>query len=90
MLSNKDAEGVLRLLAPMVSRVVAVPVPNHACHAPAELAAAAQRLGVAATSTDSLETALESLASEPPHVVLIAGSLYLAGEALARNDEAPD
>ena len=90
MLSNKDAEGVLRLLAPMVSRVVAVPVPNHACHAPAELAAAAQRLGVAATSTDSLETALENLASEPPHVVLIAGSLYLAGEALARNDEAPD
>ena len=90
MLSNKDAEGALRLLAPMVSRVVAVPVPNHACHAPAELAAVAQRLGVAATSPDSLETALESLASEPPHVVLIAGSLYLAGEALARNDEAPD
>ncbi|MHA0325664.1 bifunctional folylpolyglutamate synthase/dihydrofolate synthase [Sphingomonas melonis] len=90
MLSNKDAEGVLRLLAPMVSRVVAVPVPNHACHAPADLAAVAQRLGVAATFTDSLETALESLAAEPPHVVLIAGSLYLAGEALARNDEAPD
>lgn len=90
MLVNKDAEGVLNLLAPVVSRVITVPVPHHACHAPADLAARAGRFGVPARAADSLEAALDALAEAAPHVVLIAGSLYLAGEALARNDEAPD
>ena len=90
MLANKDASGVLRLLAPIVSRVMTVPVPSHACHDPAALAAAAERFGVPATPAASLEDALDAVANEPPQVVLIAGSLYLAGDALARNDEAPD
>ena len=90
MLANKDASGVLRLLAPIVSRVMTVPVPSHACHDPAALAAVAKRFGVPATTAASLEDALDAVAKEPPQVVLIAGSLYLAGEALARNDEAPD
>ena len=90
MLANKDASGVLRLLAPIVSRVMTVPVPSHACHDPAALAAVAKRFGVPATTAASLEDALDAVAKEPPQVVLIAGSLYLAGDALARNDEAPD
>ncbi|MEH3159804.1 MAG: bifunctional folylpolyglutamate synthase/dihydrofolate synthase [Sphingomonas taxi] len=89
MLANKDAAGVLRLLAPSVLRVMTVPVPGHACHAPAALAALAESFGVPAEPAADLTDALDRVATKGPATVLIAGSLYLAGEALARNDEAP-
>lgn len=90
MLANKDACGVLGLLAPSLGHVVAVPVPGHAHHSPAALAAMAQALGVEATDARDLTDAVHQAARRGPHVVLIAGSLYLAGEALASNDEYPD
>ncbi|MGU3314460.1 bifunctional folylpolyglutamate synthase/dihydrofolate synthase [Sphingomonas sp. M6A6_1c] len=90
MLANKDARGVLRLLAPAVSRIVAVPVPGHACHAPAMLTALAAELGVAGGVADDLPQALDLTANIDAPVVLIAGSLYLAGEALRLNDEYPN
>ena len=89
MLSNKDARGVLRLLAPAVTRVIAVPVPGHACHAPAMLAALCEDLGVPAGVADDLPQALDLMGETAAPVVLIAGSLYLAGEALRHNDEYP-
>jgi dihydrofolate synthase/folylpolyglutamate synthase len=89
LLANKDAPGVLAALAPAIAQVVAVPVESHAHHAPAEIAAIARGLGLAASSAADLPTALDQLATGSPPVVLIAGSLYLAGEALALNDEIP-
>lgn len=89
MLANKDAEGVLRLLASAVSRVIAVPVPGHACHAPAALAALAEELGVRAGVADDLPQAVDQAGQTAAPIVLIAGSLYLAGEALRHNDEYP-
>ncbi len=89
MLANKDATGVLRTLAPSIARVIAVPVPGHAHHTPAALALLAERLGVPATTAADLPQAVDQAASHIDAVVLIAGSLYLAGEALALNDEAP-
>ncbi|WP_210358489.1 bifunctional folylpolyglutamate synthase/dihydrofolate synthase [Sphingomonas beigongshangi] len=88
MLANKDATGVLRLLAPGLSRVIAIPVEGHECHPPAHLAACAQQLGVSATTETGLAGALNQIDGDC--VVLIAGSLYLAGEALRLNGEAPD
>ena len=90
MLANKDASGVLRLLAPSVSRVIAVPVSAHAHHQPTALAALTEGLGVPATIAEDLPQAMDVAARDGDAVVLIAGSLYLAGEALALNDEAPD
>ncbi len=90
MLANKDAVGVLRTLAPSIARVVAVPVPGHAHHAPARLAGIAGDFGVPADTAPDLPTAVRRSAGADAAVVLIAGSLYLAGEALALNDEAPD
>ncbi len=94
MLANKDAAGVLRLLAPAVSRMIAVPVPHHACHPPAHLRRIATGLGIAGEPADDLPQAVARAVSDAntdaDTVVLIAGSLYLAGEALALNGEAPD
>jgi len=58
-----------------------VPVPDHAHHDPEELARQYDTL-----AASSLQEALAKL----PAPRLIAGSLYLAGEALAANGEVPD
>jgi dihydrofolate synthase/folylpolyglutamate synthase len=93
MLANKDADGVLRHLTGTSGpcTVVAVPVPGHACQAPEHLAQIARRHGASATFTaPSLHAAFDVLASQDRGCsVLIAGSLYLAGEALSANDELP-
>lgn len=92
MLANKDAAGVLRRLVSMARacRVVAVPVPGHAHHAPETLARLAADLGAAeAVTAPSIPAAFDRLAGAPGEAVLVAGSLYLAGEVLAANDEIP-
>lgn len=81
ILANKDAEAIVGALKPHALSMTFVPVADHACQAPEELAA---RFGGRAAA--SLEDALAGL----PAPRLIAGSLYLAGEALAANGETPD
>lgn len=90
MLANKDADGVLRALAPAVSRVITVPTPGHAHHAPASLARIAEDCRLPATPADGLPQALDQVETAPGSVVLIAGSLYLAGQALEMNGEYPE
>ena len=89
MLANKDAGGVLDHLLPGVEQVVAVPVEDHNHHAPADLAAAIRARRVEAAVAVTLAAALDLVAAHGPADVLIAGSLYLAGTALAANDEPP-
>ena len=59
----------------------------------AEVAAAATANGIPAASCGSVKSALAFLAARewpaPPRI-LIAGSLYLAGEVLALNGTPPD
>ena len=81
MLANKDADGIIVLLKPHALSLTFVAVPEHASHDPVELAA---RFGGRAAAT--LDEALARL----PSPILIAGSLYLAGGALAANLELPD
>ncbi len=91
MLSNKDATGLLAPFAPLAASFTAVPVAGHAHHDPADLAATARALGIpsAATAPD-VPNALASLHTIEAPLVLILGSLYLAGEVLRENDELPD
>lgn len=92
VLANKDARSILRHLVAMAAtvRVIAVPVPGHAHHDPAELVAVANEYGaIDASPTHSVEEALMVLGPAAPQRVLIAGSLYLAGGVLAKNDEMP-
>lgn len=88
MLANKDAPGVLRELSPQLAHVIAVPVPGHAHHAPESLAEIARDLGPTASTAPSFDAAIDAL-DDAPRLVLIAGTLYLAGEVLAANDEQP-
>ncbi|MBN8807300.1 MAG: bifunctional folylpolyglutamate synthase/dihydrofolate synthase [Sphingomonas sp.] len=91
MLANKDPLGLLAPIAPYAERLIAVPVPDHEHHAPDELAAIAATLDLRASTATDVPDALRALAQDGgPARVLILGSLYLAGEVLAANDEFPD
>lgn len=92
MLANKDAQGLLAPFAPLAAGLHAVPVPGHEHHAPTQLAEVAQTLGIphAAIAPD-VPRALTDIARQGgAPVVLVLGSLYLAGTVLAANAQLPD
>jgi dihydrofolate synthase/folylpolyglutamate synthase len=94
MLANKDPIGLLAPFAKLATTLHAVPVPNHEHHAPAALAAIAHDLGIAAHTSADISGALQDIATiadpaEPP-IILILGSLYLAGAVLSANHQPPD
>ena len=80
ILANKDAEAIMEVLAPHALSLTFVPVPDHPHHDPQELA---ERFEARAAPT--LQDALSDLTAPR----LVAGSLYLAGLALAINEEVP-
>lgn len=87
MMGTKDVKGYLQPLSGLVNRVIAVPIPGETgAAAPAELAAAATDIGINGVVAKDVEAALTAV-SETAHperapFVLIAGSLYLAGNVL--------
>jgi len=93
MLQTKDASGFLHNFSGLAHRVIAVPIPDQPKSMTAEaLAAAARGAGLGATSRDSVAEALAAvgeLGLDPPPRILIAGSLYLAGEVLKDNGTPP-
>ncbi len=94
MLSNKDAEGFLKNFTGLARRIVTVPIPQQEnSFSAAALAAAARAIGLPAQEGPDLETALAAIGhfdlDQPPRIVII-GSLYLAGAALALNGTPPE
>jgi dihydrofolate synthase/folylpolyglutamate synthase len=93
LLESKDATGVLKAFRSRSATLHAVPVPGHAHHAPALLAARAKEEGLNALTAAGVREALIWIARHAdrgaPPVVLILGSLYLAGEVLRDNRQLP-
>jgi dihydrofolate synthase/folylpolyglutamate synthase len=93
LLANKDMQGVLKPFANRAATLHSVPVPGHAHHAPADLATAARGSGLNALIAADVESALGWIARHAdrgrPPIVLILGSLYLAGEVLRSNGQVP-
>jgi dihydrofolate synthase/folylpolyglutamate synthase len=86
-LSTKDPGGMLEPFKGMVARIHTVPIPDHSCFSPDDLAEIAAGLGFAAEAQDDVEQALAAVPADAR--VLIFGSLYLAGSVLAANDQLP-
>jgi dihydrofolate synthase/folylpolyglutamate synthase len=93
MLANKDAQGFLGNFAGQTRHIIAVPVPGtDSGMAPTALADAARALGMRVELADNVGAALTrltQLAYEVPPRILIAGSLYLAGDVLRANGTPP-
>lgn len=93
MLGTKDGEGFLAPFAGLARDVIAVPIPGQMAARPAaEVAQLALAAGMRAETATSVEAALIATSrrvwARPPRI-LIAGSLYLAGEVLAANGTPP-
>ena len=86
-LAAKDPKGMLEPFRGLAGTIHTVPVADHEFRDPQELAALAHALGFAASPHASLDDALGAVRG--PARVLLFGSLYLAGEALAANGQAP-
>jgi dihydrofolate synthase / folylpolyglutamate synthase len=86
MLAQKDATGFLEHFRGLVRRVVTVPIPNsEAALSPEALAGLAAAVGLDASATPDVESAIRHLQEieARPLRILICGSLYLAGHVLA-------
>ena len=87
-LASKDPAGMLEPFRSIATHVHAVPIADHACFTPDELIDIAGSLGFATDAHDNVE---DAIACVPRNArVLIFGSLYLAGEVLAANNQLPD
>ena len=82
MLANKDPRALIEPLGDRIRSLTSVPVPGQDSHP-------ASAFGSDALAAADVEEALLSLPDDD-YPVLIAGSLYLAGEVLRLNDEIPD
>ncbi len=82
ILQDKNYREMCKLLAPLAGRILIAPVHSDRAATGAELAAAcaAAKPGVSVRECPSLAEALAATA--PDETVVIAGSLYLAGEAM--------
>lgn len=94
MLASKDMDGLLRPFAGLASEVYCVSMEGDSpVHAPQAMAQAARAFGIAASLAPNASAALAAIAARdwptPPRI-LIAGSLYLAGEILRQNGTIPE
>lgn len=90
MIASKDHGGFFHPFKGVVEAVHTIPnAPGHASAAPADLAETARAFLPKAEAHDSLEAAMQAAAALKPDRILIGGSLYLAGEVLAANQEIP-
>lgn len=85
MLANKDPGAIVAPLRGKLASLSVVPAPGHDAHRPEAFAAHSD---LPVRSFGNVEEALRALPTEG--AILIAGSLYLAGEVLRLNREIPD
>jgi dihydrofolate synthase/folylpolyglutamate synthase len=92
MIRGKDPAAFLAPLAPYAQMLYALTIPGESNSRPAaEIISAANSLGLKAEASLSLEKALQSAIThaKTPSIIVICGSLYLAGKVLAALERNP-
>jgi dihydrofolate synthase / folylpolyglutamate synthase len=94
MLATKDHANFFRHFSGLAMRLYAIPIPHQEKSlGTAEIVKTAQEIGIPAEPADGIEDALARIATlslSPAPRILIAGSLYLAGEILKANGTPPE
>jgi dihydrofolate synthase / folylpolyglutamate synthase len=82
VLEDKDVEGVVAALAPVLDHVVAVAPDSERAADPSRISAACEALGLSVEEADDAEHALGQVegVTRPSDGVVVTGSLYLVGE----------
>ena len=95
MMSTKDSENYIRTLMPVISQVIAVPIEGQEGSAsPAELAATASDIEMKCVMASNVASALKQISNPSDDeklapIVIISGSLFLAGNVLRELDMIP-
>ncbi|MCF5283047.1 bifunctional tetrahydrofolate synthase/dihydrofolate synthase, partial [Pseudomonas syringae] len=84
LLSDKDLDGVVAHLAPVIEEWAVAPLPTSRSRPAEELQTALQNLGARVTSYQSIALALEAQCAHatPDDEILLFGSFYCVAEAL--------
>lgn len=89
MLKTKDVDGFLKPFASRATAVYGVPIAGHESYPAAAIKQSAEALGLPGLYADTVKDALKTIArtsdAARPPVVLICGSLYLAGQVLEQS-----
>jgi dihydrofolate synthase/folylpolyglutamate synthase len=89
IMGDKDVEAVSKILMPRFSRVIATePYPPRSAAA-GELVSLARSWGIEADAFPAVEDAIAAAMAAPEPTIVVCGSLYLAGAALAFLDRHP-
>jgi dihydrofolate synthase/folylpolyglutamate synthase len=92
MLANKDIAGFLAPLRPLLRSIRSLPVPGHEHHGHEVFAGLAAQWDLPHASFETIQQALADVAAQDgasDRTVLIAGTLYLAGQVLMANGQPP-
>ncbi|HSP33265.1 MAG TPA: folylpolyglutamate synthase/dihydrofolate synthase family protein [Thermoanaerobaculia bacterium] len=89
IMSDKDVAGVTSLLFPLFDAIITTDPYAPRSEPPAHLASIATGLGVRATAVPDVDEAFRRALASGERTILIAGSLYLAGAAIAFLDALP-
>lgn len=87
MLTNKDPSAIIKPLANHIKSITILPIMGHDYH---DISSFAALTHITTSAQETLENALSAIDPDADDIILIAGSLYLAGEALAVNEQLPD
>ena len=91
MMNTREPADFLAPFVPMAPRLFTLTIPGEENAHPAQaIADAAQAAGLQVTSSRSVQAALREAATIAGARVVICGSLYLAGDILAKNGTPPD
>jgi dihydrofolate synthase/folylpolyglutamate synthase len=91
LMNTRAPAAVLAPFAGMAQQVLTLTIPGEAnAHRAAHIADEASKAGFEARPMRSVRAALKAAAAVPDARVLICGSLYLAGDVLAKNGTPPD
>ncbi len=87
MLKTKSTENYLKYFSDIITSIKAITIPHYEnCKSPEEIVKIAENYGMHANVSKSIIEALHEISNEDPKgIILISGSLYLAGEALNLN-----
>ncbi len=82
MMQRKNIHTFLQPMAPCIARIIAVSIEGEACHAPETMVGIAHRMGITADLASSALNDIVFNQGKQDGTLLIAGSLFLAGEIL--------
>ncbi|MBM3579179.1 MAG: bifunctional folylpolyglutamate synthase/dihydrofolate synthase [Alphaproteobacteria bacterium] len=83
MLKDKNCEGFLRIISSEVDELITLTIPDEPKSRTAfEIKQIAERIGIKSQIAENFLDAFEKIKSDEPALVLICGSLYLAGRFL--------